>query len=55
MSRIVHLLKAGKLSYLESLKLQKLISNRLIQNNWKVKNVLILTEHDPVYTIGIFN
>lgn len=53
MSRLVHVLKAGQLNYSESLKLQKSISNRLIQGDAKFKNILILTEHHPVYTIGI--
>lgn len=52
-SRLVHVLKTGRLNYGESLKLQKSISNRLIQGDVKYKNVIILTEHDPVYTIGI--
>lgn len=52
-SRLVHVLKAGRLNYGESLKLQKSIANRLIQGDNKYKNILILTEHDPVYTIGI--
>jgi len=52
-SRLVHVLKTGRLSYGESLKLQKSISNRLVQGDVKYKNVIILTEHNPVYTIGI--
>lgn len=52
-SRLVHVLKAGKLNYGESLKLQKSIANRLIQGDTKYKNILILTEHNPVYTIGL--
>lgn len=53
MSRLVHVLKVGQLNYGESLKLQKFISNRLVQGDDKYKNLLILTEHRPVYTIGI--
>lgn len=52
-SRLVHVLKVGQLNYGESLKLQKSISDRLIKGDEKFKNVLILTEHNPVYTIGI--
>lgn len=52
-SRLVHILNTGRLNYGESLKLQKSISNRLLQGDIKYKNVIILTEHDPVYTIGI--
>ena len=52
-ARLVHILKTGRLNYGESLKLQKSISNRLIQGDVKYKNVIILTEHNPVYTIGI--
>lgn len=51
--RLVHVLKTGRLNYGESLKLQKSISNRLVQGDVKYKNVIILTEHSPVYTIGI--
>lgn len=54
MSRIVYTLRTGKLNYLESLKLQLKISSqkhKLDEN--KFKNILILTEHNPVYTIGI--
>lgn len=52
-SRLVHVLKAGRLNYGESLKLQKSISDRLVCGDEKFKNVLILTEHNPVYTVGI--
>lgn len=52
-SRLVHVLKTGRLNYGESLKLQKSISDRLVQGDAKFKNVLIVTEHNPVYTIGI--
>lgn len=53
MSRLVHVLKTGRLSYIDSLKLQKFISSRIIQGDEKYKNILILTEHNPVYTIGL--
>lgn len=51
MSRVVHILRAGKLSYQKSLNLQKTISSLVF--NGEKPNVLILTEHDPVYTVGI--
>lgn len=51
---IVHLLKTGLLSYKKSLQLQKYLVCRLVSNNDPIlKHVLILTEHNPVYTIGI--
>lgn len=53
MSRLVHILKTGRLNYGDSLKLQKSISHRLVQGDVKYKNFIILTEHNPVYTIGI--
>lgn len=53
MHRPVHLLKTGLLSYTKSLQLQKLIATRIIQKDPLFSNVLILTEHNPVYTIGI--
>ena len=46
-------MKAGRMNYGKSLKLQKFISDRLLKGDENFKNVLILTEHDPVYTIGI--
>jgi lipoyl(octanoyl) transferase 2 len=52
-SRLVHILNAGRLNYGESLKLQKAISSRLLQGDVKFKNVIIMVEHSPVYTIGI--
>lgn len=53
MSRLVHILKTGILDFGESLKLQKFIANRIVQGDVKFRNVIILTEHNPVYTIGI--
>ncbi|XP_058444580.1 putative lipoyltransferase 2, mitochondrial [Malaya genurostris] len=54
MSRLVHILRAGKLDYKKSLSLQSTISSIVINNSTgPFQNVLILTEHDPVYTIGI--
>ncbi|XP_050072209.1 putative lipoyltransferase 2, mitochondrial [Anopheles maculipalpis] len=58
MSRVVHVLRAGKLPYQRALKLQQTIATQLLQQAKHqtpspYSNVLILTEHDPVYTIGI--
>lgn len=53
MSKLVHILKTGILNYGQSLKLQKYIANRIVQGDVKFKNVIILTEHQPVYTVGI--
>lgn len=63
MSRLVHVLRAGRLPYQRALKLQQTVAKQLLQQakhapdtNVQVppyRNVLILTEHDPVYTIGI--
>uniref|UniRef100_A0A182LXS1 Octanoyl-[acyl-carrier-protein]:protein N-octanoyltransferase LIPT2, mitochondrial n=1 Tax=Anopheles culicifacies TaxID=139723 RepID=A0A182LXS1_9DIPT len=63
MSRLVHVLRAGRLPYQRALKLQQIVANQLLQQakhaqdaNVQMppyRNVLILTEHDPVYTIGI--
>lgn len=52
---LVNILRTGKIRYSNSLSLQKHISSAFNENNNqnKFKNVLILTEHDPVYTIGI--
>lgn len=53
MSRpIVHILRAGKIPYAHGLRLQKFIEAKSkLDDNYR--NVLILTEHEPVYTIGI--
>lgn len=52
MTRLVHYLRAGRLTYQAGLDLQAAI--KVQQLNDSHKNVLILTEHDPpVYTIGI--
>lgn len=53
MSRLVHVMKTGILNYGESLKLQKYIASKILQGDTKFKNVVILTEHNPAYTIGI--
>lgn len=52
-SKLVHILNAGRTGYRESLNLQRYVSNQIIENKWDYKNVLILTEHNPVYTIGM--
>lgn len=52
-NRLVHILRVEKMSYQESLNLQKTVSTHLIEANDKYKNFLILTEHDPVYTLGL--
>lgn len=39
--------------YQQSLNLQKTISSHLINNRDEFKNFIILTEHQPVYTIGL--
>jgi lipoyl(octanoyl) transferase len=39
--------------YQESLNLQKVVSNQLLKDDSPYKNFLILTEHNPVYTIGL--
>lgn len=53
-SKLVHIFNAGRTSYREGLILQSYISNKIIENKWKYQNVLMLTEHNPVYTIGKF-
>lgn len=57
MTRIVRVLKAGKLSYASGLKLQSALSDLMKTNascdNENVSGYLILIEHNPVYTIGI--
>lgn len=51
---VVHVLRTGLIKYSQGLSLQQFITSTFNQNNnTKFKNMLILTEHQPVYTIGI--
>lgn len=51
---LVHILRTGFIPYGHGLRLQNLISSKLKEDaTTKGHNVLILTEHKPVYTIGI--
>ncbi|XP_037046500.1 putative lipoyltransferase 2, mitochondrial [Bradysia coprophila] len=50
--RLVHILRAGTLDYANGLKLQQKIAAQINEAN-RFKNILILTSHPPVYTIGI--
>lgn len=49
---LVHVLQTGLIKYAQGLNLQKFITSTFNDQN-KFKNILILTEHQPVYTIGI--
>lgn len=52
--RVVHFLRAGKLGYLHALQLQHNLAARLtVDGEDQFQNVIVLTEHNPVYTIGI--
>lgn len=52
--RVVHVLRAGPLSYLHALRLQQNLSaRRETDREDHFQNVIVLTEHSPVYTIGI--
>lgn len=50
--RLVNILRAGPLDYSKGLKLQQNIAAQ-IKKSKDFKNILILTSHPPVYTIGI--
>lgn len=53
-ARVVHFLRAGKLSYSHALRLQQNLAARLkTDREDEFQNVIVLTEHNPVYTIGI--
>lgn len=55
-TKVVHILRPGRLEYLKSVKLQKSITSKFDKSKENLfRNVLILTEHNPVYTIGIRN
>uniref|UniRef100_A0AAG5DMU0 3'-5' exonuclease n=1 Tax=Anopheles atroparvus TaxID=41427 RepID=A0AAG5DMU0_ANOAO len=62
MTRLVHVLHAGRLDYRRALQLQRAVASLVHQasslpdaeqQRSSCRNVLITTEHDPVYTIGI--
>lgn len=58
MVHLIKILKAGKTRYDSGLKLQKYVVDLMKQNvnsssNTSLDGILILTEHYPVYTIGI--
>lgn len=51
---VVHVLRAGLTSYAQGLNLQKQIASKFHDATpEQFRNVLILTQHQPVYTIGI--
>ncbi|XP_063707510.1 putative lipoyltransferase 2, mitochondrial [Culicoides brevitarsis] len=51
MKRLVRVLRTGLLPYTKSLVLQKTLSQHVL--NGTFSNILVITEHPPVYTIGI--
>lgn len=52
--RLVNILRAGKLNYTKALALQQAVVAQFDKpSDSQFQNVLILTEHDPVYTIGL--
>lgn len=58
MANLIKVLRAGKTRYNTGLKMQNYVLDLMRQNmdscsNASLDGVLILTEHDPVYTIGI--
>ncbi|XP_052869358.1 putative lipoyltransferase 2, mitochondrial [Anopheles cruzii] len=54
-SRLVHVLRTGKLSYQQGLRLQAAVVDRVRNDETasRTGHILILTEHKPVYTVGI--
>lgn len=60
-SRIVHVLRAGRLTYSAALRLQQSLARRCFEltqphptpPTQSTANVLLLTEHPPVYTVGL--
>ncbi|KAJ6642758.1 putative lipoyltransferase 2, mitochondrial [Pseudolycoriella hygida] len=50
--RLVHILRAGPLDYAKGLELQRKIASQFNRAD-NFKNILIVTSHLPVYTIGI--
>lgn len=53
--RVVRVLRTGLINYAQGLSLQRHIAQQYVETNdeTQFKNVLILTEHQPVYTIGL--
>ena len=56
--RLVHVISLGRQKYLTALDIQKSYARKLLdaiagRTEAKATNVLLLVEHDPVYTIGM--
>lgn len=51
MTKRVNILRTGLLGYAQSCKLQNLISSEVRKKT--LPDTLIVTEHNPVYTVGI--
>ncbi|XP_044735109.1 putative lipoyltransferase 2, mitochondrial [Chrysoperla carnea] len=54
MERIVRVLNVGRLSYGEALKVQQYLANNHFNKiHHDISDILVIVEHNPVYTIGI--
>lgn len=60
MARIVYAWNVGRIGYKPALKLQNLLTDRYKQelessskNSLTINDIILLVEHDPVYTVGI--
>lgn len=50
---LITVIRAGRLSYSAGLQLQDHLSRQSVEQVEQFRNVLLLLEHEPVYTIGI--
>lgn len=50
---LVHVLRAGKLDYTKALSLQNRLALGALETSEEQRNIIILTEHCPTYTIGL--
>lgn len=55
MQRIVRVADVGRLSYTSGLKIQEYVSKFIHASSSETNGVIILVEHEPVYTVGIRN
>ncbi|XP_034234883.1 putative lipoyltransferase 2, mitochondrial isoform X1 [Thrips palmi] len=61
MAHVVHVWNVGRMTYTPALRLQKHLTERYksaidsSSNTKSINDILLLVEHDPVYTVGIRN
>ncbi|KAK3095972.1 hypothetical protein FSP39_021514 [Pinctada imbricata] len=51
--KYVQMINLSRMKFMEAFKVQTKYSNKLLKGDPDAKNVLLVVQHDPVYTIGI--